>query len=101
MTSPLTIRVSTGEGRPVVTLAGEIDPWTGEEFQAGLEAAISENEQVTVDLRDVVFMDSTGLAVLFRHHESVLSVIARPGSVTARALSRSGLGLVIAVDLAD
>jgi anti-sigma B factor antagonist len=54
----------------IVVPAGEVDLASAPELQAGLERAWqSDAELVIIDLRDVQFMDSTGLHVIVNAHQ--------------------------------
>ena len=51
-------------------LAGELDLASGPELEAELaKAAPPETTQVVVDLRELEFMDSTGLSIIVRAHQ--------------------------------
>jgi len=54
------VEVAPGE----ITVSGEIDAHSAESFATALEAAGDDVETIVVDLRDVTFMDSSGLRVL-------------------------------------
>src|SRR5690348_16040619 len=59
----------------VVTPVGEIDIVTGGLFLEALIAAISTGEtRLIVDLRQVPFMDSTGLAIFLSAHRALRTV---------------------------
>ena len=60
---PFEIRRGTVEEFPVLSASGEVDIASAPD----LEQAIAESgDEVILDLRDVVFMDSTGLRALLR-----------------------------------
>ena len=61
-------RVVLEDGRPVVVVQGEVDLATGEQFEAVLAQAVADGPRITVDLRDVTFLDSTGLVALVIAH---------------------------------
>jgi anti-anti-sigma factor len=81
--------IRSGAGVTVV-VRGDIDPATQAQFHAALDAAVGEAAQVDVDLRDVTFMDSTGLSVLFQAHQRAAgrgaTVVVRNTSATVRRL---------------
>ena len=54
---------SSQGGTEVVTLAGEVDLTTAARLRAEL-LALARSEVLVIDLREVTFMDSTGMGVL-------------------------------------
>lgn len=70
-TTPLGIAERRGEDEIVLELRGELDISTADQLQERLEAArLSEVERVTVDLRALDFVDSTGLRILLRAQQA-------------------------------
>jgi len=62
-----TLDVTHSDHAAVVTLAGELDVLCADAFKRRFaEAADEEPENVVIDLRDLTFIDSTGLALLLR-----------------------------------
>jgi anti-sigma B factor antagonist len=61
--SPLRILVGTEDGRPVVCAQGELDLATVPQLEAELSRLLDETETV-LDLSEVSFIDSSGIAVL-------------------------------------
>jgi anti-anti-sigma factor len=57
-------RVVDDRPRPRVVAHGEIDLATGDQFAEALDAAMATGSSIELDLRNVTFMDSTGIAVL-------------------------------------
>lgn len=47
----------------VITVAGEVDAHTADRLRSSIDAVISSETQLVVDLTDVTFLDSTGLGV--------------------------------------
>ncbi|HXR42671.1 MAG TPA: STAS domain-containing protein [Acidothermaceae bacterium] len=71
----LEVHVDREDGILVVTPVGEIDIVTGGLFLEALIAAISTGEtRLIVDLRQVPFMDSTGLAIFLSAHRALRTV---------------------------
>jgi anti-anti-sigma factor len=90
-----------GDGAAVLALAGELDISTVADVEAELEALRERDvRRLTLDLRDVAFIDSTGLRLLvtLRHHGEdggpPLSVVAGPPNVQ-RILEIAGLADVL------
>lgn len=92
------------EGRAVVlAVSGELDLATCPELEAHLARAFaSKAEVVIVDLRELEFIDSTGLSVLVKAHQQAGDTGARfglvnGGSQVRRLLSLTGLAERLAV----
>lgn len=61
----LEVGVFDDAGERVIRVAGELDLSTAASLQAELESAVGQSERgVLVDLSDLEFIDSTGIAVL-------------------------------------
>jgi anti-anti-sigma factor len=81
----LTVRLITDARGVTVTLEGELDLETAQEFDRRL-AGIDEAQlrRLLIDLSDVTFMDSTGLQSIVRAHRRAESdghtLVLRPGS---------------------
>ncbi|MEA2290457.1 MAG: hypothetical protein QOD55_2454 [Solirubrobacteraceae bacterium] len=85
------------DGRVHVTLRGELDLATAPELEELLEARIDDGE-VVVDLRDLEFMDSSGVRVLVAAHAragraGTRLILVRParGSAVSKIIDVSGL----------
>jgi len=95
--SELTTTLEAANGHGVLRLTGEIDLQTAEEFATALETAQLRHEHVVVDLRDVAFMDSTGLRALLQAlrrtdgSPAVLELAVAPGSAVERLLGLAGV----------
>ena len=77
----LTVECRTEEGIEIVAVGGEIDIASAPRLITGLNDAVGSGDApVIVDLTDVGFMDSTGLALLLNAH---------------RRLSRRGKGFAV------
>ena len=64
--------VDDGDGSSVV-VSGELDLTTCEALQQHVTVLVDPRKTVTIDLRDVTFMDSTGLRALWTIHQNLLS----------------------------
>jgi anti-anti-sigma factor len=62
----LTIELRPGDGAVEVVVAGEVDLSTAPQLQSALEALDQGWRRVVLDLADVTFMDSSGIAVIVR-----------------------------------
>jgi anti-anti-sigma factor len=96
---PTGFAISTSEqgGRTVVLLRGELDLATAPQLEQVVTERLEAGDEVVVDLRELDFMDSTGLRVLVRAHASVaderrfLIVRPPPGGPIAKILSIAGV----------
>lgn len=78
----------------VVRATGEIDSLTAPRLQkAVLEAVKADSQRVVVDLRDIQFIDSSGIAVLVRTAKRLKAGTRPPLDVLASAPVRRLLGL--------
>lgn len=63
----LDIRTESVEGIPVVKVVGDVDILTSDRFREVVLQLISEgNNRLVIDLREVGFLDSSGLMVLIQ-----------------------------------
>jgi anti-anti-sigma factor len=100
------ISTSDRDGRAVVVVRGELDLATAPELQAALSERLDAGQDVVLDLRELAFLDSTGLRVLVATHaraeegeHSFLIVRPRPGAMIEKILAISGVESVL--DLID
>ena len=99
--SDLEIRTSAADGRVVVALIGECDLAVQDELTSALQAALGQSHEVVVDLRELSFMDSSGINGLVMAHHAArergahLYVVNATG-VVANVLNLTGLGLLLA-----
>jgi anti-anti-sigma factor len=89
---PFEIGRDTADGCALLSIHGEVDLASA----ADLEQALAEygDEPVLLDLRDVVFMDSTGLSVLLRAaatRGASLRLLAEPQGPVRRLLDVAGV----------
>lgn len=85
----------------VVCPEGEIDVATVDRFRRAVLVALeAEPVELVLDLRDVTFLDSSGLSVLAlalkgqRSRDAALSVV-NPAPIVRRAIDLVGLGLLL------
>ena len=75
-------QASRTNGQAVVRVQGEIDLYTAPQLWETLDAAIAGTpHELVIDLSDVTFLDSSGLAVLVRAHKRLRPIA---GSVVIR-----------------
>ena len=93
----LVVRTAKEGKRQVISLRGELDLANAGTAEAALETALAENaSQVVVDMRELEFIDSTGIALLvaaLTNNESEERVCFIPSSAPAvtRVLDLTGL----------
>ena len=87
----------------VVEASGELDFYTGSEFNACLASAVESGApRVVVDLTQVTFIDSSALGMLVgiarqsAEHSTELMIVCPPGNV-ARVIAITGLNRVFAM----
>jgi anti-anti-sigma factor len=97
--SGFSISISDRNGRTVVAVRGELDLATAPELEQALLERLDAGQAVVLDLRDLEFMDSSGLAVLVTAHGRAADggpkfAIVRPaeGSEVAKILEIAGIG---------
>ena len=100
------ISISDRDGRVVVVIRGELDLATAPDLEAAIKSRLDDGQDVVVDLRELEFMDSTGLRVLVAAHGRVegteqrfLIVRPLPGASIERILAVAGVERVL--DLID
>lgn len=103
MQSQFRVDVRHEEGGTVIAVSGELDLASSPALEKRLDEVFgSDAELVILDLRELEFMDSTGLSVLIRAHQTAeagerrLSVVKGPPQVQ-RLLTLTGVGERLAV----
>src|SRR5437762_12740227 len=98
------ISISDRDGRAVVVIRGELDLATAPDLETALQERLDSGRDVVVDLRELDFMDSTGLRVLAAAHTRVegteqrfLIVRPLPGAPIERILAVAGVERVLDV----
>jgi anti-anti-sigma factor len=70
MQSNFRVDMGLENGAPVLSVRGELDLASSPALEDQLERAVAEApSMVIIDLRELEFMDSTGLSVLIRAHQ--------------------------------
>ncbi|MFC4031098.1 STAS domain-containing protein [Streptomyces polygonati] len=99
MTSTLGLTTGRGaDGGAVLAARGEIDMSNVDAFRSALAEAIPPGGTLRVDLTDVAYLDSAGLAVLF-DHAARISLIA--GALLEPVLTISGLTEIVTVEIPE
>jgi anti-anti-sigma factor len=96
--SGFSISTSEGDRRVVVTIRGELDLATAPELETALLERLDAGQEVVLDLRELQFMDSSGLRVLVTAHARAADggprfAIVRPlaGTEVAKILEIAGV----------
>ncbi len=98
----LTVRRSEQDGVRVVELFGELDLRGAGELEAALAAA-GEGSRVCLDLSELQFIDSTGLATVIRAHQAAaagggaMTIVSAGGGSVRRTLETTGLTSLLTV----
>ena len=84
----------------VIELGGEIDLSNVETVRAKLEPVVAKRPQpVVFDLRELAFMDSSGIALLLKLAASAQSVrLRRPSRLVQRMIEATGLSEVLPIE---
>jgi anti-sigma B factor antagonist len=92
------ISTSDRNGRTVVVVRGELDLATAPDLEEVVFEHLDAGQEVVVDLRELAFMDSSGLRVLVKGHARAVDggprfCIVRPfeGTEVAKILTIAGL----------
>lgn len=95
---PFSIEVAQQNDRTVLSLTGELDIATVAELEDAINARLGAGETVVVDLRGLVFMDSSGVRALVAGHAaaqeakgSLIIVRAAKGTEVDRVVDISGI----------
>jgi anti-anti-sigma factor len=96
------ISTSDRDGCAVVMIRGELDLATAPDLEAVVTERLDAGQDVVVDLRELAFMDSTGLRVLVAAHarveggsQSFRVVRPRPGAPIRKILAIAGVESVL------
>jgi anti-sigma B factor antagonist len=101
---PLSIDVAPGEDAQAVVVHGEVDLATAPDLQSYIDSVIQSTDgDVLVDLADVGYLDSTGLAMLLTAHDRLAATgrslrVRDPSIQVVRLLEICGACHLIAPD---
>ncbi len=95
--------VESAGGCVIVRLQGELDMATSPRLSEALSTALGARRPVVVDLADLTFIDSTGIAVLLEARrgakESGVSLVVRsPNRPVLKALRLTGVDRILAIE---
>ncbi|MFF8092878.1 STAS domain-containing protein [Streptomyces sp. NPDC016675] len=88
------------DGIRVLALAGEIDHDTGGQLRQALDAAGTDRPRIVLDMRQVTFMDSSGINILIAAHQDIATSggwlrLAAPADAVLRVLRLVGVDQLI------
>ena len=92
----LLVRTEKEGGTSVIALCGELDLANASTAESALREFLATGERVVVDLRELEFIDSTGIALLVaalngEDGESRIAFIPSPAPAVTRVLELTGL----------
>ena len=98
-TSGLRISVDEGEDRALVTLAGFVDPSTAPELRTTLTRLVEGGQRrLEIDLRQVSFMDSSGIGALATAYKLGAAITVRePSAIVMKELVMCGLDRLLTI----
>ncbi|MFH8805420.1 STAS domain-containing protein [Streptomyces sp. NPDC017936] len=96
----LSIVATATDGIRVLTVAGEIDHHTGDQLHRALDTSGTARPRIVVNMRQVTFMDSTGINILITAHQAVTEAdgwlrLAAPTDSVQRVLQLVGVDQLI------
>ncbi|OUC77783.1 STAS domain-containing protein [Streptomyces swartbergensis] len=96
----LSVQVTVTDGIRVVTVVGEIDYHTGEQLRQALDVCDTARPRLVIDMRQVTFMDSSGINILIAAHQAITEAggwlrLAGPAGPVLRALQIVGVDALI------
>lgn len=99
-TGGLSVVSTSTDGIRVLTLAGEIDHDTGEALRKALDVSGIVRPRIVADMRQVAFMDSSGINILIAAHQAVTAAggwlrLAAPAPAVLRTLQIVGVDEII------
>lgn len=106
--TPEELRTSTvtSDGATVVSVQGEVDLASADELRDVLHEALGTSPEVTVDLTELTFIDSSGLSALVdahRHARDVggVLVLRNPTPMLRRLLDITKLDTLLVIEPAE
>ncbi|MEU3298136.1 STAS domain-containing protein [Streptomyces longwoodensis] len=92
----LSVTVTATDGIRVLSLTGELDHDTGEALRQALDVTGTARPRIVVDMRQLTFMDSTGINLLVAAYQTVTRAdgwirLAAPTEAVLRTLQLVGV----------
>jgi anti-anti-sigma factor len=87
-------------GDPVITLSGELDISSADVFRLAVEDVVKDNPvRLVIDLRELTFMDSSGIAVMVYASNNVADVqLCHASTIVRRVIEVTGLSDVLRLE---
>ena len=91
-------------GRATLVLRGDLDAYTGQRFNECVQAAVTATKgDVTMDMREVAFVDSSGIAILVAAAKSLRErgnslVLQSPPRMLQKVLEMTGVTKLVRVE---
>ncbi len=103
VSGPAGLRISIEEGqkhRPTIVLSGYVDPSTSPALREALGDMMDKGHRdIEIDLRDVTFMDSSGIGALATAYKRGAHVtVHNPSPTVMRELVMCGLDQFVSID---
>jgi anti-sigma B factor antagonist len=94
LSDDLHIQIDRRHGGAIVAVAGEIDKASAPVLRSELDATAADQGPITIDLTDVTYLDSSGVAVLFeRLRQGSTRLVAGPSCHVRSVIDITGLPL--------
>jgi anti-anti-sigma factor len=99
----VTIEALRERGDTILVVRGDVDMATASFLWESVEQVLPDSERVIVDLREVGFLDSSGLSVFVRAHRRLCHAggalaLRSPNPRVRRVLDLTGLGQVLTIE---
>jgi stage II sporulation protein AA (anti-sigma F factor antagonist) len=96
----LSVVTTAMDGIRVLTPAGEIDHHTGDQLRHALDVTGTARPRIVIDMRQVTFMDSSGINILIAAYQNVTAAggrlrLAAPTDPVQRVLQLVGVDAII------
>jgi|SRR5580658_5339180 anti-anti-sigma factor len=87
-------------GDPVITLSGDLDISSAEIFRRAVEDVVKDGPgRLVIDLRELTFMDSSGIAVMVYASNNVADVrLCHASTIVRRVIEVTGLSDVLRLE---
>ncbi|WP_426449777.1 STAS domain-containing protein [Paenibacillus sp. S-38] len=97
------VRTESGPGGSILYLAGELDLGTAEQLRAAAEALALSPQPLKINLRDLAYIDSTGIGIfvsILKSRQSVQSnlIVAEVPAKIKRLFDMTGLSRFLEIE---
>jgi anti-sigma B factor antagonist len=85
-------------GTPVITISGELDLSNAVQVKAAIEAAVAGKQRLILELGELEYMDSSGVALLASAAQQIREIQVRgPSPIVRRLIELTGLDQVLRI----